>query len=455
MSKQFVTTLIEEMLQEVDYKTVRTGLDKKKHLVTLDVESLSKAFKDSYNRLAEKNPRFTDPSGWKLFNTSAKAAITMVKQECKNSNKSSLTEAFSTLNNPDKVTFYVSRGSHPIFKGIKREFSLRLSRKLKASGEARLTNAYDMKQANPKMHWGAAAKASEIGQLNSGVEIHHKESTTVGIGQLNKALAFLDVPKGFEGFSSSAEVSSLTFLFGNFDAKISWDTNLKDFVLKEDAAIEVGIGSYKDNFGGSEPLDWKKIKPALLNAIQSWASKQDWWNMPGSNSLKEDSEASIGHEIAKELAKASNVKIVNTSAKPNRKKSPVNRKPSKSSKSFNAGSKNPRKYTKVVNTAPMNIGMLLGVLNQRITKQVASNMKSPALNYRTGRFAESVQITDIVRTPQGFYSAGYTYQKNPYQTFEPGFAQGTPDRDPRRLIDKSIREIAVEFAIGRFYTRRV
>jgi len=29
------------------------------------------------------------------------------------------------------------------------------------------------------------------------------------------------------------------------------------------------------------------------------------------------------------------------------------------------------------------------------------------------------------------------------------------DRDPRTLIDKSIREVMAEFAIGRFYTRRV
>jgi hypothetical protein len=45
--------------------------------------------------------------------------------------------------------------------------------------------------------------------------------------------------------------------------------------------------------------------------------------------------------------------------------------------------------------------------------------------------------------------------KNPYQTFEQGYRQGSEERDPRRLIDKSIRELATQFAIGRFYTRRV
>jgi len=32
--------------------------------------------------------------------------------------------------------------------------------------------------------------------------------------------------------------------------------------------------------------------------------------------------------------------------------------------------------------------------------------------------------------------------KNPYQTFEPGFKQGSTMRDPRKIIGESIREIA-------------
>ena len=98
---------------------------------------------------------------------------------------------------------------------------------------------------------------------------------------------------------------------------------------------------------------------------------------------------------------------------------------------------------------------LLALLNKDLPRVVAKNMQSPALNYRTGRFASSVRVTDVVTTPRGFPSVGYTYDKSRYQTFEPGFAQGSVDRDPRKLIDKSIREIAVQFALGRFYTMRV
>ena len=105
--------------------------------------------------------------------------------------------------------------------------------------------------------------------------------------------------------------------------------------------------------------------------------------------------------------------------------------------------------------SPYSIASYIGIFNQQLPGVVAKNMIPPALQYQTGRFASSVRVTDITQTAQGFPSIGYTYMRNPYETFEPGNRQGTIDRDPRRLIDKSIREIATQFAIGRFYTRRV
>ena len=95
------------------------------------------------------------------------------------------------------------------------------------------------------------------------------------------------------------------------------------------------------------------------------------------------------------------------------------------------------------------------MLNHRLPQTVEKNMGPPRLTNQTGRFANSTRITDIGVTTQGFPSVGYTYDKNPYQTFEVGYKQGSQDLDPRKLIDASIREIAAQFAIGRFYTRRV
>ena len=96
---------------------------------------------------------------------------------------------------------------------------------------------------------------------------------------------------------------------------------------------------------------------------------------------------------------------------------------------------------------------LIGLINKQLPRTLERNMGPPRLTSQTGRFADSVRLTDMVATPQGFPSIGYTYQKDPYQVFEKG-DPFDPQYDPRILIDQSIREIAAQFAIGRFYTRR-
>ena len=93
----------------------------------------------------------------------------------------------------------------------------------------------------------------------------------------------------------------------------------------------------------------------------------------------------------------------------------------------------------------------VAIINKELPNTVRKNMNFPALENRTGRFASSVKLTDAMVTPKGHPSFGYTYQTEPYGVFEKG---STPERDPRKLIDASIREIAADMALGRFYTRR-
>ena len=99
----------------------------------------------------------------------------------------------------------------------------------------------------------------------------------------------------------------------------------------------------------------------------------------------------------------------------------------------------------------------MGNMNAKLPGKVAENMGSPALEKRTGRFAASTRVTEVAKTPQGYPSVGYSYQKDPYSVFETTSGSRFADahRDPRVIIDKSIREIAAEMAIGRLYTRRV
>ena len=105
----------------------------------------------------------------------------------------------------------------------------------------------------------------------------------------------------------------------------------------------------------------------------------------------------------------------------------------------------------------VNISTLIGILNAKLPDTVAGNMGSPRLENRTGRFANSVRVLDVTQTRAGFPSIGYTYQRQPYGVFEAtsGSRFSSSDRDPRTLIDASIREIAAQYALGRLYTRRV
>jgi len=100
----------------------------------------------------------------------------------------------------------------------------------------------------------------------------------------------------------------------------------------------------------------------------------------------------------------------------------------------------------------------MAMINKKLPQTVRKNMGGSGLQNRTGRFANSVRVQDVNATKQGHPSFGYTYAKNPYQVFEVGEGSApwsNSQRDPRKLIDKSIREVAAELAIGRFYTRRL
>jgi hypothetical protein len=90
---------------------------------------------------------------------------------------------------------------------------------------------------------------------------------------------------------------------------------------------------------------------------------------------------------------------------------------------------------------------LVTLINSRLRDTIKSNMGTgdsrDVLNYRTGRFAESVVVERISQSRQGMITAFYSYMKNPYAVFSSGGYQQFPrSRDPKLLIAKSIREIA-------------
>ena len=107
---------------------------------------------------------------------------------------------------------------------------------------------------------------------------------------------------------------------------------------------------------------------------------------------------------------------------------------------------------------PMNNwASLVAIINTKLPERVANNMKLPGLVYRTGRFANSTKVVNVETTRDGYASIVFDYERDPYDVFDKikgASPWNTPQRDPRALVDKSVREIVQEMAIGRFYTRR-
>ena len=94
------------------------------------------------------------------------------------------------------------------------------------------------------------------------------------------------------------------------------------------------------------------------------------------------------------------------------------------------------------------------LINAALPAELLQRMGPPALTNRTGRFRQSAEVTNVNIGPKGGTQIDYTYMKFPYQTFEPGFAQGSTNRDPRKLIGGTIREIAQRITGKKFITTR-
>lgn len=102
-----------------------------------------------------------------------------------------------------------------------------------------------------------------------------------------------------------------------------------------------------------------------------------------------------------------------------------------------------RGKSRVEQKAGSNPLALRNMLNQLLPVAVAKNMTSPALNYRTGRFANSVRVTNVTQGPRGGNTMiEASYMNRPYETFAPGGDKYTPQRNPEKLIKQSLREVA-------------
>lgn len=192
----------------------------------------------------------------------------------------------------------------------------------------------------------------------------------------------------------------------------------------------------------------KEVKTHLLNKTNLFTTRTSSSALDIVKSRLENTIKKSGGKVTKET-KASSSK---TSVKGSIKGST-----SSSSGSESFSRKKVRGISKETEQEKVNWASLMNIINKKLPEQVASNMGQPGLVYRTGRLANSAKIVTVETTKEGYPSVVFDYERDPYDVFDRTkgvHPWNTPARDPRTLIDKSVREIVQEMAIGRFYTRR-
>jgi len=439
---------------EREYK--RGALDKFSTIVTMTDKGFGEGFKQGYNsvqskreqgqRLEISNKEFLEIGGACVD----KVASWALKER---------TRGHVLEYKPGKLLRYrASRDLKTPYTMAKNEGVRLINKKLKDASKDLLGKAD--KDA------GISARGSEVGLVKSTVHRAHQGVTTVGSAQISAAMKFLDRTRSFAGFAASEEAKELSDIMKNIRMTFSTTgtksgSQLSQVKLNEGVSVEIAVLPQSANEAGAEPYDFKQLMPKLQTAVTKYIERQNIENMPGSDSIEEDAVKRVEYALVQELTKPKNARVVGKNSKPKgRRKKSVKSTTSYSKKKTKGSTKKARASSRTARAprakrSDINLTQLLGVFNSRLTATVMKNMGAPALTNQTGTFASSVRVNDVIMTPQGFPSVGYTYQKNPYQTFEPGYRQGIPEYDPRVLIDKSIREIASTMALGRLYTRRL
>ena len=426
--KQFLETLLEEM----DSKNVegyrRATADKQHHNFTMSRGSVRKGIRDylktqglskkEYEGILDKTDKYV------------KQLIKAVKTECERLAGKDATVTAAGVNTAVKISY---------------AFEIK-------NGKSR----YDKIGGTD----GVYAKQLKVFKVQF-VKVYGKEVKTKDLVQLSHA--------EFEGVIESAVSDAIdtavasqaaigraeakNFLRGRkVDLKVLRDTKTTTMNVELASAEE----NKKDNKASKARL--ADMRKALVSALESLQKEGKLLDLPGSDSFRTLKKKKVVNSILDPFRNNKNVKVT---AKQKIKHSKTTSKKDIKPKDVILAATARKRKTKATRKAKSSPAaqplQMIAMINKELPQTVIGNMGAPALENRTGRFARSVRVTDVVKTPKGFPSIGYTYQRNPYQVFEEGSSGNWSNghRDPRQLIDTSIRDIAAKMAIGRFYTRRL
>ena len=307
-------------------------------------------------------------------------------------------------------------------------------------------------------------RGSRADELTDATEIAHERSSTRGaiaLQILRKASPPLVLDYGFTAFDVADQIQKNLGLdidrnykknkIGNFEFRYLIDTSIKE------------------NFPGSEDSDFTKLKEKeIKKAVNDLFKKQFGrlgaflFKLSGSKSPKqlvtEDTILDLAIPLTKKGRPDKRYKVTKKlTAKQFKRMSDrftaVEGKTSKPKMGRGLAAvsgKQTRSRGKQKRADTTSLLKLEQLINKRLPAEVRRNMGRPALINQTGRFSNSVELASIRRTKQGL-GGEYTYLLAPYQTFEnEGPIRWPSGYNPKPLIAKSIRNLAMEYTQEKF-----
>ena len=318
----------------------------------------------------------------------------------------------------------------------------------------------------------------QIASINSG---RSKDSEIARLREKNKKgklqiVSFLDIGHMDESSVSMQRQSALNQALWDWNQAGGVSKEAMDFIRRQAAEYNIVIAKrgdprpdvisesevYLEAKGGNRSKAVEQQLQKFLNAI---VREENWAEVKGSDSASKVIEKRVLNSFSEIGKKDKNTKNsikkqkVNNSSKIGRskgRKTKGTKAPSYKGAKVAVG-RGVNRATQGQRGTNFSTPLLLSLLNRDLPKVVAKNMGTPALENRTGRFAGSVRVLDVVSTARGYPSIGYTYQRDPYGVYESssGTRFSDSERDPRKLIDASIREIAAQHLQTRIFTRRL
>ena len=457
MAKADLEVLVEDIKQKIEsqsetYRKLRS--DRKVHSITIDQDSiinevtveLEKRIGVASGKLQKSIKDIIDTEVPKMVAGIRQSVILYGGADSPQNRKASFVESMEGT--PTKFTFVLSA------KADKSANIFNAFRKIKQVNQRALLNK--LRAAITKLNNGRTNKANEIRQIGRNfLDIGHQEGSAVSEQRKKEAQAAL-----FDYTVNKRANQTVVKFLKELQDSITLSITKKDGQPVD--IIEAELESKylnRQRGGGTEKRLAKELNDDLQKIMEAFGASE-YANIEGSDSKVEKIRKTILNPFAEKAAK-------NPKIKANFKSEKIKESRATAKTTLKSGkvSRGERKDLTTIDKTPVfdtksrrSMFSFIAMINKKLPQTVEKNMRAPRLENQSGRFARSVEIKDVIQTRKGFPSFGYTYDKEPYQVFEVGKGLepwASPDRDPRRLIDGSIREIAADMALGRFFTRRL